>query len=314
MAFNWQTQWNSPNYTEAADVYATWGRPRTIEAIAIHWWGDPSQGPTYEGVVSYLCRPNGSSSAHIVATGTGRRAACLIDLENASWATNSANPYTISIECDPRCRDEDYDVVAEVIAQLRSIYGYLPLVPHRQFTSTNCPGNYDLDRLERIAATKEVSKDDDWGNVRNKVAPAPAPAPAPTRPTWAAMANPRHMRAAVDLYVYDLVNKRPVGSVIKAGTDIDFKTQTQWDGKTYLRSRSSTDGGRDWGILLDALTEIPAPAPEVEKKPEVIPPQAHEKPSERSLDKETTTLLQDVKKLLQELTQLLKNIFKIGDK
>lgn len=232
MAFNWQTQWNSPNYTEAADVYATWGRPRTIEAIAIHWWGNPENNPSYEGVINWLCRPNGSSSAHIVATGTGRRAACLIDLENASWATNSANPYTISIECDPRCRDEDYDVVAEVIAQLRSIYGYLPLVPHRQFTSTNCPGNYDLDRLERIAATKEVSKDDDWGNVRNKVAPAPAP----------------------------------------------------------------------------------APAPEVEKKPEVIPPQAHEKPSERSLDKETTTLLQDVKKLLQELTQLLKNIFKIGDK
>ena len=187
-------------------------------------------------------------------------------------------------------------------------------MPHRQFTSTNCPGNYDLDRLERIAVTKEVSKDDDWGNVRNKVAPAPAPAPVPTRPTWVAMANPRYMRAAVDLYVYDLVNKRPVGSVIKAGTDIDFKTQTQWDGKTYLRSRSSTDGNRDWGISLDALTEIPAPAPEVEKKPEVIPPQAHEKPSEGSLDKETTTLLQDVKKLLQELTQLLKNIFKIGDK
>lgn len=308
MAFNWETQWNSPNYTAAANVYATWGRPRTIEAIAIHWWGDPGNNPSYEGVVSYLCRPNGNSSAHIVATGTGRRAACIIDLEDASWATNSANPYTISIECDPRCRDEDYDVVAEVIAQLRSIYGYLPLVPHRQFVSTSCPGNYDLDRLERIAATKEVSKDDDWGNVRNKAAPAPA------KPTWVAMENPRHLRATTDLYVYDLVNKRNVGAVIKGGTDIDFRTKAVWEGKTYLRSKSSTDGGRDWGIASDALSEVPAPAPEKDKKPEVIPPQAHEKPSEGSLDKDTTTLLQDIKKLLQELTRLLRGIFKIGDK
>lgn len=311
MAFNWQTQWNSPNYTEAADVYATWGRPRTIEAIAIHWWGNPENNPSYEGVINWLCRPNGGSSAHIVATGTGRRAACLIDLDDASWATNSANPYTISIECDPRCRDEDYDVVAEVVAQLRANYGPLPLVPHRQFTSTSCPGNYDLDRINRIAATKQVTKDSAWGDVRDV---APAPAPAPEQPVWSNMENPRHMRAMVDLHVYDLVNRRTVGDVIKAGTDIDFKTQTQWDGETYLRSKSSTDAGRHWGISLDALGEVPAPAPEAEKQPEVVPPEAHEKPSEGSLDKETTTLLQDVKKLLQELTQLLRSIFKIGDK
>ena len=174
MAYNWLTQYNSPNYTPANRVQATWGRPRTIEAIAIHWWGDPAQNPSFESVVSYLCRPGGAS-AHIVATGTGRRAACLVNLSDASWATNSANPYTISIECDPRCRDEDYDVIGEVIAQLRSIYGNLPLVPHRQFVATACPGNYDLNRLNQVAASKQVGKSDVWGNVSNKSTPAPTP-------------------------------------------------------------------------------------------------------------------------------------------
>lgn len=173
MSFKWETQYNSPNYTPASRAQATWGRPRTIEAIAIHWWGDPNTGPTYEGVIATLVNPSRGASAHIVATGTGRRVACLVNLSDASWATNSANPYTISIECDPRCRDEDYDVVAEVIAQIRSIYGNLPLVPHKQFVATACPGNYSLDRLNKLAATKSVSKNDAWGKVTNKVTTPP---------------------------------------------------------------------------------------------------------------------------------------------
>ena len=53
MAFKYETQYNSPNYTPESQVYATWGRGRTVEAIAIHWWGDPNTGPTYEGVIAY---------------------------------------------------------------------------------------------------------------------------------------------------------------------------------------------------------------------------------------------------------------------
>lgn len=166
MSFKYETQYNSPNYTPASQAVATWGRPRTIEAIAIHWWGDPNQGPTYEGVIATLCNPNRGASAHFVATGTGRRVACLVDLGNASWATNSANPYTISIECDPRCREEDYDVVAELIANIRSAYGNLPLVPHKQFVATACPGNYNLAELDRRAKLKDGSGD--WGVVKNK--------------------------------------------------------------------------------------------------------------------------------------------------
>lgn len=313
MAFKWETQWNSPNYTPASRVLATWGRPRTIEAIAIHWWGDPKHNPTYEGVVSYLCRPNGGSSAHIVATGTRRRAACIVNLDDASWATNSANPYTISIECDPRCRDEDYDVVAEVIAQLRSIYGNIPLVAHKQFTATACPGNYDLNRLNQIAATKQVTKDNNWGDVKNKVAPAPA------NPTWRPMDNPRTLLAKVDLYVRDLVKNTNVGGVIKAGTPIEFSTKTDWNGKLYLRSKYATGKSLHHGVDFDQLKEVPIvePPKPVEPKPQPKlekPLEQPESPSKAGLDESSTTLLQDVKKLIQELLQLLKSIFKIGDK
>jgi hypothetical protein len=169
MAYNYLTQFDSPNYTPGSQTRAVWGRERKIEAIAIHWWGDPNLKPTFEGIVNYLCRANGSSSAHYVATGTDRRVACLVAPGDNSWATNSANPTTISIECDPRCRDEDYDVVAELIADIRDTYGDIPLVPHKQFVATACPGNYDLGRLDRMANTKVASAVQ--GQVRDMVPP-----------------------------------------------------------------------------------------------------------------------------------------------
>lgn len=180
MAYNYLTQYDSPNYTPASGVPAGWGRPRTIEAIAIHWWGDPNTNPTFEGVINTLCNPARQASAHFVATGTGRRVACLVDMPNASWATGPANPWTISIECDPRCRDEDYDVVAELISQIRDTYGDLPLVPHRQFMATQCPGNYDLGRLDALARTKVPH--DEWGNVENKPIPEPPKPVEPPKP------------------------------------------------------------------------------------------------------------------------------------
>lgn len=171
MSYKYETQYNSPNYTPKAQTRSVWGRDRIITAIAIHWWGDPNTNPTYEGVIATLCNPSRGASAHYVATGTGRRVACLVSPEDNSWATNSANPYTISIECDPRCRNEDYDVVAELIASIRSAYGDLPLVPHRQFVATQCPGNYSLEELDRRARTKDGSGD--WGDVHDIVPPTP---------------------------------------------------------------------------------------------------------------------------------------------
>lgn len=166
--YTFLTQYNSPNYTPAGQAVPTWGKARTIEKIAIHWWGNPAQNPTFEGVVSWLCNPAAGVSAHFVATGTGRRVACLVAPEDASWATASANPYTISIECDPRCRPEDYDVVGELVAELRATYGNLPLIGHSSVVATACPGNYDLNRINAVAATKIAKASDPFGLAVSK--------------------------------------------------------------------------------------------------------------------------------------------------
>ena len=326
MAFKYETQYNSPNYTPKNRVQATWGRPRTIEAIAIHWWGDPNTGPTYEGVISVLCNPNRRASAHFVATGTGRRVACLVDLNNASWATNSANPYTISIECDPRARDEDYDVVAELIAKIRSVYGNIPLVPHRQFIATACPGNYDLNRLNAIAATKIARPEDDWGVVSTRNATPPAPAvKESSRETF----NPtRKYKFNKDSRLYDILTyTKASDKVYKNGEEIEIKQSlTLTNGNHWYRTVYSSDNEIGKGFRAEDLTEITPPSPgnqlpatptqppagNTGTNPTPTPKPEVPKQETVKLDAESTTLMQDLNKLLKELIALLNNIFNRG--
>jgi uncharacterized coiled-coil protein SlyX len=172
MSYNYQTQYNSPNFTKGHV---------SREFIVIHWWDDPAKNPTYEGAISTLCNPARQASAHYVATGTGRRVACLVSPDDTAWHAGTSNPATnpnpksIGIECDPRCRDEDYDVVAELIANIRSAYGDLPLRAHRDFVATRCPGNWDLGRLDSLARTKDGSAD--WGVVTDIKPPTPPQPP-----------------------------------------------------------------------------------------------------------------------------------------
>lgn len=256
MAYTEITKHNSPNYTPDWQVPSIYGMNRTIEGITIHWWGDPNQNPSFEGIVSWLCRANGSSSCHPVATGTGSRVAWLVDAQHAAWHAGSArgNATTIGIECDPRARNEDYNVVAELIADIWIAYNRrLPLIPHRNWMSTACPGVYDLGRLQREAEA--------W--YSKKIAPTPQP----EKPKWVKMDNPRFMRAATDLSVIDLDKNQPIGSIIKAGTDIDFRTKKEQNGTTYIRSAYSTTKNLNQGIDIRSLKEIPAPTP---PKPEWI--------------------------------------------
>lgn len=176
MAYNYITNYDSPNYTPSASSRAVFGYDRVIEGITIHWWGDPAQNPQFQSIVNYLCRANGNTSAHYVASGTNRQVACIVSPQNVAWHSGSAwgNARTIGIECDPRARDEDYDVVAELIADIRSAYGDVPLYWHSYFTSTSCPGVYDVDRLDKLSYTK-FSHATEWGKGGNK-APSKAQA------------------------------------------------------------------------------------------------------------------------------------------
>lgn len=168
MTYQELDQWNSPNYTAAANVPSVFGEPRNVKYITIHHWGDPAWGQTFEGVVSYLCdgnRPNPTSAHFIVEAG---RSACIVSPDDAAWHAGSAqgNAESIGIECNPNERDGDYQTIGEVIAYLRGIYGDVPLVPHNHWIQTDCPGTYDLARLDAIARGTSP-------------APSPSPAPAP---------------------------------------------------------------------------------------------------------------------------------------
>lgn len=307
--YTYLTQYNSPNFTPNAKVKATYGRPRTIEAIAIHWWGDPNTNPTFEGVINTLCNPARQASAHFVATGTGRRVACLVNLPDASWATNNANPYTISIECDPRCRAEDYDVVGELIAELRREYGNLPLVPHKQFKATACPGNYDLNRLSDIANSKVAGKS--FGTSTGKVVPVPPPVvtPPPVNPTpaYTALYNFGTYVTNKKTSLYDFVAKKSVKE-FEVGQSFEIVAQAVVDGKTYLMTPYSYDGGKikaTTGILSTDL-EVLAPTPNPEPPKPVEPPKT---PTLEDRIGSIDTRLGAVESLLAKVVEFLKGIF-----
>lgn len=152
MAYEYITQYDSPNYFTPAQCLARYGRKRQITGITVHWWGLPENKPTFQGVIDYLCRPNGNTSAHeVIEAG---RVAPIVNHINAAWHSGSSvgNATTIGLELNPRCSDGDYETAGERIADLWIGYGNkLPLYKHSDWKNTRCPGNYDLARLRKIA-------------------------------------------------------------------------------------------------------------------------------------------------------------------
>ena len=158
-------------FTPAAQVPQVYGGPRTIESITIHHWGVPGQ--THSGVVNFFVHGPGKTSAHFVSSGAGGTH-CLVSPKDAAWHAGNArgNRTSIGIECRPEASDEDYREVGALVGWLRSQYGAaLPLVPHRDWQATLCPGKWDLARINREAQYVPV------------VLPVSTPSPAPAAPS-----------------------------------------------------------------------------------------------------------------------------------
>lgn len=140
------------------------GRPYGITAITIHWWDDPAvRRPNFDTVINLFVSGARKTSAHYVAE--AGRVACLVAPGDRAWACgdginvgSGGNDKSISIECNWRQSDGDYDTIAQLVADLRKTYGDLPLKPHRTWTSTECPGTYDLARIDRLARQKAGQK------------------------------------------------------------------------------------------------------------------------------------------------------------
>lgn len=124
-------QW-SPNYSS--------GRPYgDVDSITIHHWG--VDGQSHQNVVNYLCREDGDSSAHYVAS-AGRVTQLVHDYDRAWHAGPGGNPRSIGIECRPEMSDGDVATVIGLIQAIRAEHGPLPVVGHRDWMSTDCPGRW----------------------------------------------------------------------------------------------------------------------------------------------------------------------------
>lgn len=133
------TAW-SPNFSRS--------RPSAPTSITIHHWG--ADGQTHQGIVNYLCRLNGDSSAHYVASG-GRVTQLVHDADRAWHAGSAGNPTSIGIECRPEMSSADFETVARLVAAIRSEWGHLPIYGHRDWMATACPGRW-YSRLTALSA------------------------------------------------------------------------------------------------------------------------------------------------------------------
>jgi hypothetical protein len=139
-------------YTPAALVPTVFLEPRVITSITIHHWG--ALGQTHDGVTDFFVNGPGQTSAHFVVS--DGRITCLVSPADAAWHTGTAhgNATSIGIECRPEATDGDYAAVAQLVMFLRTTYGQdLPLIPHRQWFNTACPGVWDLDRINTLVTT-----------------------------------------------------------------------------------------------------------------------------------------------------------------
>lgn len=181
MAYQYITNRDSPNYTPAASARAAYGMDRVIEGITIHHWGDPNQNPQFDNIVNYLCRTGGNTSAHYVCE--AGRVSCIVAPYDIAWHAGTAwgNARTIGIELNPRASDADYDTAAELVADIRSAYGDVPIYWHSYFVATACPGRWDAVRLDALSYTK-FSHDVEWGQGGTKQEYLPKPTQPPVQP------------------------------------------------------------------------------------------------------------------------------------
>lgn len=293
------------SYTEITNRTSPnkWVGGNTIKGITCHWWGDPKKNPTAEGVVNWLCNPASQVSAHFVITGTGRRVWQLVADKDRAWHARNGNTSTLGLELDPRCRDSDYDVAAEVIADLWRYYGKLPLYPHKHWVATACPGNYDLKRLQREAEAKLNP---------------PKPAPKPVKKTVpAATKLPKKLEFTAKLdktSVWDL-NTNPnykAATTLKKGAKFIAYAQIPFDNANYYVTEYSFNKGLKNGVNSKDLVPVEVPKPNPKPTPTPTPEPAPDKPVTEKPDyaEENNKLLKQILQLLTDLITKFTNIFK----
>lgn len=157
------TEYNATSFTEA------WRTIDDIDTIVIHHWGDDNQ--RFEKVCEFFASGPGTSAHFVVEAG---RCAQLVEIKDIAWHAGNwaANQRSIGIECRPEMSPEDFETVAQVIADLETYYGKSFYVHgHKDFFNTACPGRW-YDQLDRLI---DRVNDIKAGKVERGVENVPAP-------------------------------------------------------------------------------------------------------------------------------------------
>ena len=262
----------SPNYTSAAQTPAFYGRPRTIEFGAGHWWDDPNRFPSFSGVVNTLMNPSRQASAHAVV-GDGQ-VQPLVRPQDTSWCTGNANPYTVSIETDPQIiymwraggdkakAKRIFETLAEYIADMG--WHNLPWKPHKYWNSGTACNPIDWGAV--MARAKQI---------RNGSTPAPTPKPpAKAQLEWSKLAKPVEyvINKNTNLWNFNSATWGGIKAVkaFKKGDRIDVygKVVNKTLGSTYLLTEYSYTNKITNGFNQADMNLYVAPAPPEPVKPE----------------------------------------------
>jgi N-acetylmuramoyl-L-alanine amidase CwlA len=153
---------SSPNHSTRQH----YGYPSKPTGITIHHWGNPGQ--THDGVVKYLCREGGNTSAHeVISAG---RVTQLVEHDRAAWHAGSTrgNGSTIGLECRPEMSAADWATLVERCADIEEIHGSMRYYRHSDWKATACPGKYGPRLGELIEAVNAE-------HARRAVAKKPLP-------------------------------------------------------------------------------------------------------------------------------------------
>lgn len=141
----------------------------SVDTVVIHHWG--VDGQRFEDVCNFLQGSPKSSAHFVVESG---RCAQLVDIKNIAWHSGNwdANIRSIGIECRPEMSPEDFETVAQVIADLEVHYNRSFYINgHLDYYNTECPGRWYSRLDDLIRRVNEIKA----GKIERGVEGVPAP-------------------------------------------------------------------------------------------------------------------------------------------
>lgn len=236
----------SPNFTPASQAKAVYGKPRTIDFGAGHWWGDPAAGYSHQGVVNTFLNRQRQASAHAVVS--AGRITEMVEEQHIAWATNNANPFTVAIEVDPRIihkwtggtteqvrlANQIFETLCEYVADKH--WHNLQWLPHNHWKATQCnpiPWNEVMQRAREIRAAKD--------------APQP-PAVVEWQKNLKQISVPEMYAIDGNTPLRNLANPAQVIKNFDAGTPFEIVAETWVGGWRYLITRYAFENGTGQGF------------------------------------------------------------------